>query len=1029
MSNFKRLNIITGWIVFGIAAFTYLSTIEPTASFWDCGEYIATSYKLEVGHPPGAPLFNMIARFFTLFDTSPNKAHAAMLVNAMSGLCSAVTILFLFWSITALARKLYPKKQELSAGQTWAILGAGIVGALAYTFSDSFWFSAVEGEVYAMSSMFTAAVFWAMLRWEAIADEDHSDRWLILIFFLIGLSIGVHLLSLLTIPSMVFIYYFKKYTFTRKNFLITCGIAVALLGFVQAGLIPWVVKLAALFELFFVNVMHMPFNSGTVVYFAVLIGGIIWGIRYTERKGLSLANTAIISFATLIIGYSSFLVLIVRSNADTPMNQNKPSDAIGLLAYLNRDQYGDWPLVYGQYYTAPLDSRTPYLDRPPIYAKDTKTGRYEIVDTREKSKPNYDSRFCTIFPRMYDGDDKNHVMGYKKWGHITEHKGEGLIIDRGDGQPDTIQKPTFGENLTYFFNYQVWHMYARYFLWNFAGKQNDATAYGNKADGNWLSGVSFIDDMRLGPQDKIPTQMKESRSRNKLYFLPLILGIIGMVYHYKKNREDALVVLLFFFFTGLAIILFLNQKPFEPRERDYAYVGSFYAFAIWIGLGVLSLFDYVRKKLDDKKSAVAVTLICLLAVPCLMAKEEWDDHDRSNRRTAVALAKNYLNSCAPNAILFTHGDNDTFPLWYAQEVEGVRTDVRVIVLSYFNIDWYIDQMKRRVNESAPIPIHMASEKYRGSTRDFLPIYDRGIKQYIPINQVMDFITSEDEGNKIKLSDGKMHNYMPTRKISIPVDKELVLRNGTVSASLASRIEPQLLWDVTGGYISKSSMMIMDILANNNWERPIYFGATGGTEAYLNLQPYLQQEGYAYRLVPVKNKQEEMNLGPARVKTDIMYKNVMEKFEWGGMERKDVYLDNYIAAQMGTNTRLNMASLAGALISEGKKDSALAVLDKAMKMMPEFNVPYDDGITMTLALEYYQIGAIEKANALAKELFKIYEEKLRYYHTFHGDDLAEFGRDVQVSQEVLRRLVGAAEGFKQDALHKDFQARFQNLGGE
>jgi hypothetical protein len=1023
MSTFKKLNLITGWIVFGVAAFTYLSTIEPTASFWDCGEYIATSYKLEVGHPPGAPLFNMIARFFSLFG---DKSQAARLINAMSGLSSAFTILFLFWSITALAKKLYPTNKELSTGQIWAIMGAGIVGGLAYTFSDSFWFSAVEGEVYAMSSMFTAAVFYCMLRWESVADEDGSDRWLILIFFLIGLSIGVHLLSLLTIPAMVFIYYFKKYKPTRKNFIITSIIAVVLLGFVQSVLIPWVVKLAALFELLFVNGFHMPFNSGTVAYFAVLIGGIWWGIRYTRRKNLALANTAIISLATLIIGYSSFLILVVRSNANTPMNQNRPSDAIGLLSYLNRDQYGDWPLLYGPYFTAPLER---YDDMSPIYAKNEQKGFYEVIDSREKSKPVYDSRFCTIFPRMYDGQDKNHVAGYKRWAHINFHKGEGIITQRGDGQLDTIPKPTFGQNLTYFFDYQVWHMYARYFLWNFAGKQNDVQGYGNKSDGNWLSGISFVDNMRLGPQDKLPKIMKENKARNELYFLPLILGVLGMYYQYKKNRQDALVIALFFFFTGLAIIFFLNQKPFEPRERDYAYVGSFYAFAIWIGLGVLAVFDFISRKLEEKQSAAIASVICILAVPCIMAKAEWNDHDRSHRRTALALAKNYLNSCAKDAILFTHGDNDTFPLWYAQEVEGIRTDVRVIVLSYFNIDWYIDQMKHRENESAPIPISMPSEKYRGSKRDYLPFIDRGLNQYIPIREVMDFIGSDDDQNKIKLNDGIMHNYLPTHKISIPVDKEKVLRNGTVPASLASRIEPVMLWDLTGEYITKSSMMIMDILANNNWDRPVYFGATGGSDAYLNLQPYLQQEGYAYRLVPVKNKPDEMSFAPARVKTDIMYDNVMNKFDFGNMDRHDVYIDDYIAKQMGTSTRMDMASLASALIAEGKKDSALAVLDKSMKMIPTYNVPVDDGITFTLVLEYYQAGGIEKANILAKELFTAYEEKLKYYHTFRGEDLAEFGRDIQISQEVMRRLISAASNFKQESLSKEFQGRYQNAGGE
>ncbi|HXC06473.1 MAG TPA: DUF2723 domain-containing protein, partial [Bacteroidia bacterium] len=529
MTAYKKLNIITGWIVFGIAAFTYLSTIEPTASFWDCGEYIATSYKLEVGHPPGAPLFNMIARVFTLFG---DKQHAAALVNSMSALCSAATILFLFWSITLLARKLYPRNKELSTGEMWAIMGAGAVGALAYTFSDSFWFSAVEGEVYAMSSMFTAAVFWAMLRWEAVADEPQADRWLILAFYLIGLSIGVHLLSLLTIPAMVFIYYFKRYKVTRKGFIITTVVSVFLLGFVQSFLIPWVVKLAALFELFFVNNLHMPFNSGTIAYFLVLIGGIVLGVRYSHLKNLPFVNTAIISFACLVLGYSSFLVLVIRANANTPMNQNRPTDALGLLSYLNRDQYGDWPLLYGPYYTAKLvkDQDKAYSDGTPLYKKDAKAGKYVVVDQRDKTKPNYDSRYCTVFPRMYDGD-ASKASAYKRWGKVKERT---YYMPDEHGQYDSIVKPSFGENMTYFWNYQIWHMYARYFLWNFAGKQNDAEGFGTKVDGNWLSGIGFIDDWRLGDQRRVPAVMKQNKARNELYFLPLILGLLGIWFHFRK---------------------------------------------------------------------------------------------------------------------------------------------------------------------------------------------------------------------------------------------------------------------------------------------------------------------------------------------------------------------------------------------------------------------------------------------------------------------------------------------------------------
>lgn len=697
-SNYQRLNNIIGWFIFSIAAFVYLSTIESTASFWDCGEYIACAYKLEVGHPPGAPLFLLIGRFFSLFSFGdPTKVGA--LVNSVSALCSAFTILFLFWSITVLARKIIDKSGELTTGRMIAVFGAGAIGALAYTFSDSFWFSAVEGEVYAMSSFFTAIVFWAILKWEREADKPHADRWIILIAYLIGLSIGVHLLNLLAIPAIVFIYYFKKYNkITRNSLIITGIISVIILGGIQAGIIPMIVKLAANIELFAVNTLGLPFNSGTILYGILLIGGIVWGLRYTSKKVKPILNTVILCFTVILIGYSSFIILVIRSQANPPMDENNPENAVNLLSYLNREQYGTWPIAYGQYFSAPLDMKNPYSDgspvysqiespphnvkkdsqdvdgtpvyeqsnpqkpylqKSPVYAKDEIKDRYVITDDRKNSIPNYDDRFCTPFPRMWS-NQPNHVTGYKKWTNPKNYQ-KINTIDPQTGEPTTIEKPTFAQNIWFFLDYQLGWMYSRYFLWNFVGRQNDIQGHGSSDKGNWITGITPYDEWRIGPQKNLPDGADDNKGKNLLFGLPFILGLIGLFYHIKKDNRNAAVVGLLFFFTGVAIVIYLNQKPYEPRERDYAYAASFYAFAFWIGMGVLAIYDFLEKKMSQTKSAVAATALCLLAVPTIMAKEEWDDHDRSGRYIARDFAANYLNSCAKNAILFTNGDNDTFP--------------------------------------------------------------------------------------------------------------------------------------------------------------------------------------------------------------------------------------------------------------------------------------------------------------------------------------------------------------------------------
>lgn len=1086
MTKYKKINDLFGWITFAIAAFVYLSTIEHTASFWDCGEYIATAFKLEVGHPPGAPLFQLLGRFFTLFAFG-DVTKAAMMVNIMSALCSAFTILFLFWTITAFLKKIADKQGELTDGKIYAIIGSAFVGSLAYTFTDSFWFSAVEGEVYAMSSFFTAVVFWAILKWETVADEKHSDRWIILIMYLIGLSIGVHLLNLLAIPAIVFVYYFKKYEVTRKGLILTSILSIVLLGGIQGGIIPGIASLAANFDLTFVNKFGFSFNSGTIFYFFLLILLIIVGLLYTHkpqsnlfyalvglcivffilsligspdgstaakrfvmgavfiglfyymRNNYHVLNTVLLCFTVLLIGYSSFFLLVIRSQANTPLDENNPENAVNLLSYLNRTQYGDWPIFYGPYYNAPLDPEQPYKDGAPIYIpeikkdntltidkgvenvpsykKDKKKDRYVVADDGKSSIPNYDPKFCTLFPRMWSQQD-NHEAAYKMWANV---KGERVNIINGRGESQTIIKPTFIENIRYFINYQVGWMYFRYFMWNFSGRQNDVQGHGNETDGNWITGITAFDNWRLGDQASAPDGMSGNKGKNEFYALPLILGLIGMYFHFKKNYSDAVVVALLFFFTGFSIVIYLNPYPYQPRERDYAYAGSCYAFAMWIGIGAWAVYDYLQKKMSEKKSALLATTICLLAVPTIMAKEGWDDHDRSKRSTARDFAINYLNSCVPNAILFTNGDNDTFPLWYVQEVEGIRTDVRVCNLSLLNTDWYIDQMKRKAYDSDAIPFSLTQDKYIQGTRDWLPFYDRKINGYINVKELIDFVASDDEDKQIEMQDGKWHNYFPTKRMRIPVDKEKVLKNGTVSKKSADTIVSSIDWEINKNVITKNELMVLDLLAHNNWERPIYFAVTTGSDSYLNLENYFQLEGLAYRLVPIKSNLEQQPQG-MRVETSIMYDNIMNKFKWGGMDKPGNYFDENIQ-RMATNMRIQMGTLAASLIEEGKKDSAIKVLDKCIEVMPDENVPYDATL-FSVAVAYYQAGAIDQPNKLSKRLFDMFEENLHFYSLAKNPNF--YTREIKQAQEILQRLIYVTQNFKQDALFKEFETRYNSL---
>lgn len=1010
MKKFKIANRITGWIVFLIAATVYLLTIEPTTSFWDCGEFIATAFKLEVGHPPGAPLFMIIARVFSIF--AADVSDVAKMVNAMSGLASAFTILFLFWTITHLTKKMFPANKELTTGQLIIVIGSGIVGALTYTFSDTFWFSAVEGEVYGLSSLFTAVVFWAILKWENIADEKYSNRWLILIAYLMGLSIGVHLLNLLAIPAIVFVYYFKKYPVTRNGVLKTFVIAIAILASIMYLIIPGVIKIATGFELLFVNGLGLPFNSGNFFYILLLIGLIVWLIHYTHKKKKVLLNTIIVAFTVIMIGYSSFTMIVIRSLADTPMDENNPETVFNLLHYLNREQYGDRPLFKGQYYNAPVvDSKDPYTYRQ-------KDGKYVKVYSLN-SVYEFDERFTTIFPRMYSQSNPDHAGEYKKWADI---KGKKVTITGYNGEPEIRYVPTFGENLKFFFTYQLGHMYWRYFMWNFAGRQNDTQSHGELLNGNWITGINFIDKNLIGPQENIPDHMKNAKSRNVYYLLPLLLGMFGFFFHMRRNFNDFIVVLLLFVLTGIAIVVYLNQYPLQPRERDYAYAGSFYAFAIWIGIGVVSIYNFFQKKIKAVASASLATLICLVAVPVNMASKNWDDHDRSNRYIARDFAYNYLNSCAPNAILFTHGDNDTFPLWYAQEVEGIRTDVRVVNLSLLNTDWYIDQMKRKAYDSEPVPFGSTHEQYLNGTRDVIYINER-INEYVPVDQAVDFVFSDDARTKLQVGQNEWIDYLPTNKFIVPVDAEKVIANGTVKPEDADKIVPEIRFELKKSRIMKSELMILDLLATNNWERPIYFVSTAG-DGNIGIDDYLQLEGFAYRLVPIKTPAKGY-LETGRIDTDIMYKKLMEDFLWGNMEQPETWMDYTTVRTVSViKIRNNFNRLAKGLIQKGQLDSAVAVLDRCVELMPKENIPYDL-FTLDILETYYFLGENEKANIILSDFADISIQELNYYFSLPAKYSASIDYDIRLSVHYLQRLNEFSQRFGDPEIAVEIEAALNN----
>ncbi len=1005
MKNFTRVNNVVGWLVFAVAALTYILTLEPTVSWWDCGEFISSAYKLEVGHPPGAPLFMLFGRIFTLFAFG-DVSKVAMMVNLMSALASAFTILFLFWSITHIAKKIVVGDNEMTDGKLIAVISGGAVGALAFAFSDSFWFSAVEGEVYASSSFFTAIVFWAILKWENVADEPYANRWIILIAYLMGLSIGVHLLNLLAIPAIVFVYYFRKYNTTRNGVIITALLSVAILGTVLYGVVQGFIAIGSKFELLFVNSFKLPYYSGFFFFLLLLVCATVWGIYYSYKKGKVIINTVLTALAVIMIGYSSYAMIMIRSAANPPMDENNPEEVFALLSYLNREQYGDRPLLFGQCFNAPIvDSKDGHKNYVPL------DGKYVVADVQ----PDYiyDPRFMSLFPRMYSSEG-SHVKGYKTWSNFV---GTPIQVEN-DGEMQTVAKPTFAENLTYFFRYQVGFMYFRYFLWNFAGKQNDTQGHGSYFKGNWISGISAFDGYRLVSQHKLPKSLAENRGHNKYFLLPFLLGVIGLLYLFNRNIRMFWVVLMFFFFTGLAIVIYLNQTPYQPRERDYAYAGSFYVYGMFIGFGVLSIFEFLSRKLRERESALIAGAICLV-VPVIMGMQNWDDHDRSGRYSARDLASNYLNSCAPNAILFTYGDNDTFPLWYAQEVEGIRTDVRVVNMSLLGTDWYIDQMKRKAYLSDPVPFTLDRKSYITGTNEYLPVLDK-LEQYTNLRDIISFIASDSPEAKLSTSNNKEIGFIPTKKVFVPVDSATVVNNGTVAKEDAAKIVKSVDWVLNTDYVYKSQMMMLDLIANNRWQRPIYFANSVDEQDQLGLSDYLQLEGFAYRLVPIKTKDEKKNLG--RVDTKILYRNLIQTFKWGRIGEPDFNLDEHNLRTINImDIRGTFGRLADALLTEGKKAQAIAVVDTCIKYIPHEKLEFNY-YALPLLEAYYKADALDKALDMSKKMGKTCLSELNYflYLSMRYSQAADY--EININLHIIQQLIELAKFYKQDEWLKELETR-------
>ncbi len=958
MTSYQRINNITGWLIFLIASAVYILTIEPVASFWDCAEFIASAYKLQVPHPAGAPMFLLIGRMFSMFASSDVES-VGFAVNLVSALSSGFTILFLFWSINLVAHKILKiKVGEANTAQTIKIISAGIIGSLAFTFSDSFWWSAVEAEVYAMSSFLTALVVWAMLKWDVISDEAEANRWLVLIGYIIGISIGVHLLNIVALPALGLIYYFKKYDkVTLKGVLSTLLISGGILILIWRVIILGVPALAGKFEIFFINVIGLPFGFGAIIFGLILIGGFVYGIWYAMKNNKVTLHTFLLAFSFILIGYSSYFIVPIRSSYDPPIDQNDPENVMTLLSYLNRDQYGSRPLLHGQYFDAKVVSQE---KGAPIYSKGE--DKYEITDYKIETK--HDPNKTTILPRMYSGAP-GHAEEYRRWTGMRPN-----------------EEPNFVDNITFLVRYQLGHMYFRYLMWNFAGRESDIEGAG------WQT--MFQDSSEL------PETMKENKARNNFWMLPFLLGVLGLIYHYKKDGKSFSVIGLLFILTGVALILYLNSPATEPRERDYIYAGSYYAFAFWIGFGVLAIASIIEKAIKNPKLAGAAAGVLCLVVPGIMAAEGWDDHNRSDRYFSVDAARNYLASCAPNAILFTGGDNDTFPLWFVQEVEGYRTDVRVIVLSYFNTDWYINQMRQNTYESESLPMSLSRDQVQqGGLNDYLPyVESAGISGAIPVERYMELVRNNNPGLQIPTSVGK-YNMIPSRTLSMKVDTEKVKSLGIIPEDKESLLVDRMTWSIKGNGLEKKDLMILDIMNENNWERPIYFNTTSLNGINMNLKEYVIQEGLTYRLLPLKRN----DVNSEFVNKEVMYDNLINKFSFTNTDDPDVYYnENY--RNFFLNHRSVYAALAKVFAENGENARAIEIIDFIRDKISEEAVPLD--IT---SLEFIQVylmaGQKEKANMLIDE---IWSQNLELFEYLNNNDVHYMSRERQISFAMLSQTI-------------------------
>jgi hypothetical protein len=1123
MKQFKLVDNALGWLAFLIAAFVYCSTIEPTASFWDCPEFITTGYKLEIGHPPGAPFFMLTANLFSQFTSDPTQV--ARMVNTMSALLSATCILFLFWSITHLVRRLLISDwTELTLPKLIAIEASGLVGALIYTFSDTFWFSAVEGEVYAYSSAFTAVVFWLILKWEDVADEPHSDRWLVLIMYMTGLSIGVHLLNLLCVPAIVLVWYYRRFPDANlKGSLIALGVSVVILAAVLYGVVPGIITVGGWFELFFVNTLGMPFNTGEIIYIILLVACVIWAVYETQTQKHSqtiqntafllsvgmlgipfygygwsaffigiivlaalwfvlgfkrdkqplisarIKNTMLLCMLMLMIGYSSYALIVIRSSANPPMDQNSPEDIFTLGDYLGRDQYGYRPLLYGQAYTSQvaLESDGHYC-RPvmskgkPVWQRKEKASAdekdsYFIVRTKDEYK--YAQNM--LFPRMYDS---GHAAAYESW--MGGVDGTEVPYDRC-GEPMTIKVPTQFENIRFFLSYQCNFMYWRYFMWNFAGRQNDIQGNGELEHGNWLTGIPFIDNARLGDQDMLPDELKENKGHNVFYCLPLILGLLGLFWQawYTRKRkvgertiDDPVgirqfwVVFFLFFMTGLAIVIYLNQTPMQPRERDYAYAGSFYAFAIWCGMGVAAIIDWLNRKLKKENLVLAglVGLVCLV-VPVQMASQTWDDHDRSGRYCCRDFGQNYLMTLQEqgNPIIYTNGDNDTFPLWYNQDTEGVRTDARVCNLSYLQTDWYIDQMRRPAYDSPSVPITWSRLEYCAGTNEYVQV-DPSLKV-----QVLQLYEEQPEAAREQFGDDpfelknilknwvrtthKDFHVIPTDTVYVTIDKEAVRKSGMMMA--ADSIPDRMVISLKGkSALYKGDLMILEMIAQCNWTRPIYVAMTVGSENYMNLGEHFVQEGLANRITPFRTHYTDSRgslvpmEGVKNFDTEKVFDNVMHKFKFGGIDKPGIYLDETVMRMCFTHRRL-LSQLALNLVQEGQPDKAKQVLDKAEKEIPDYNVRHDyQSGSLDLVRAYALTDQPQKAQKLLDELWNKSCQYIQWYCSLDGMRFSSSERDcmlhIYLMQQMLevQDIISEEEADKKEQQLGGYMRLFQSKGG-